>query len=130
VDAYPNRTFEGRVRFVSPALRAEQRALVIEAVVPNDDGALKPGLFASAVLEGATRERATFVPRAALRSDAGIHRLFVLKGDRVEERVVTVGQSDGELVEVRAGVVAGDQVATSGLPGLGDGARVRVSIAR
>ncbi|RPJ71334.1 MAG: efflux RND transporter periplasmic adaptor subunit [Acidobacteria bacterium] len=127
VDAYPGRTFEGRVRFVSPALRADQRALVIEALVPNTDGLLKPGIFVSAVLEGAVRERALFVPRAALRVEAGINRLFVLRGDRVEERVVKVGQSSGDLIEIRDGVSSGEQVAVSGLSGLADGARVRVT---
>ena len=45
VDAYPNRTFTGTVRFVSPSLRADQRALTVEALVPNPAGELKPGLL-------------------------------------------------------------------------------------
>src|SRR3954447_16657685 len=51
VDAYAGRTFEGKVKFVSPALQADQRALTVEATVPNPDGALKPGLFATARIE-------------------------------------------------------------------------------
>ena len=43
VDAYPGQEFVARVRFVSPALRADQRSLMVEAVVPNSDGRLKPG---------------------------------------------------------------------------------------
>ena len=35
VDAYPGRAFEGKVQYVSPALQADQRALTVEAVVPN-----------------------------------------------------------------------------------------------
>ena len=127
VDAYPGRVFDGQVKFVSPALRADQRALTIEAVVSNADGMLRPGIFVSAVLEGAVREQALFVPRAALRTEAGINRLFVLRGDRVEERVVKVGQASGELVEIRDGVSGGERVAVSGLSGLADGARVRVA---
>jgi multidrug efflux pump subunit AcrA (membrane-fusion protein) len=38
VDAFSGRAFEGRVRYVSPSLRAEQRALTVEAVVPNSNG--------------------------------------------------------------------------------------------
>src|SRR5450756_391547 len=56
VDAYPGRAFAGHVHFVSPALRADQRALTVEAVVPNPDGLLKPGLFASALVESATTD--------------------------------------------------------------------------
>ncbi len=127
VDAYPGRVFDGQVRFVSPALRADQRALTVEAVVPNADGLLRPGIFVSAVLEGAVREQALFVPRAALRTEAGISRVFVVRGDRVEERMVTAGQASGELVEIRDGVSGGERVAVSGLSGLADGARVRVA---
>src|SRR5256885_12960919 len=51
VDAFPGRTFEGKIRFVSPALRADQRALTVEAAVPNSNGELKPGMFATARIE-------------------------------------------------------------------------------
>ena len=53
VDAYPRRRFDGRVRYVSPALKADQRALTVEAVVPNPGNELKPGLFATARLQQA-----------------------------------------------------------------------------
>src|SRR5205085_4330940 len=42
VDAYPGRHFEGRVKYVSPALQTDRRALPVEAVVPNPSGELKP----------------------------------------------------------------------------------------
>src|SRR5262249_24966745 len=51
VDAYPGRRFEGTVQYVSPSLQADQRALTVEAVVPNPKGELKPGLFATARIE-------------------------------------------------------------------------------
>ena len=51
VDPYPGEVFAARVRFVSPALKADQRALTVEAVAPNSDGRLKPGLFATALLQ-------------------------------------------------------------------------------
>ena len=51
VDAYPGQTFTGQVRYVSPGVRADSRALVVEAVVPNAKGLLKPGLFVTARIE-------------------------------------------------------------------------------
>ena len=62
VDAYPGRTFTGQVRYVSPAVRADSRALIIEAVVPNESGELKPGLFATARIEQANQTPAVLVP--------------------------------------------------------------------
>ena len=60
VDAYPGETFTGQVRYVSPSVTAETRALIVEAVVPNADGRLKPGFFATARIEQAATHAAAF----------------------------------------------------------------------
>ena len=127
VDAYPGRAFAGHVRFVSPALRADQRALTVEAVVPNPDGLLKPGLFASALVESATTDMVWMVLASAVRTDGSVSRLFVVRGDRAEEHVVKLGQSSGSLVEIASGVGDGDPVAVTNVPQLTDGVKVRVS---
>ena len=54
----PGRQFEGKVRYVSPSLEADQRALTVEALVPNPSGELKPGLFATARIQQPARRRA------------------------------------------------------------------------
>src|SRR5439155_3219183 len=51
VDAYAGRQFEGTIKYVSPGLQADQRALTIEALVPHGSGVLKPGLFATPRIE-------------------------------------------------------------------------------
>jgi membrane fusion protein (multidrug efflux system) len=127
VDAFPGREFRGQVRFVSPALRTDQRALTIEAVLPNPDGALKPGLFVTAAIDQPGRDRALMVPSSAVRNLAGSTRVYVVKGDRVEERMVTVGQVVGNMTEIVNGVAEGDQVAQSNLEHLADGVKVRVT---
>ena len=60
VDAYPGETFTGQVRYVSPSVNADTRALMIEAVVPNGAGRLKPGLFATARIEQARARPASW----------------------------------------------------------------------
>ncbi len=126
VDAYPGKSFAGRVRYVSPALRADQRALTVEAVVPNGDGSLKPGLFATAAIEEPGNDRALCVPAQAVRNIAGSTRVYVVKGERVEERMVTLGQAVGDAIEIVNGVAEGDEVAQTNVERLADGARVRV----
>jgi RND family efflux transporter MFP subunit len=126
VDAYPGRKFKGEVRYVSPSLRVDQRALTIEAVVPNADATLKPGLFATAAIEQPGNARALCVPSAAVRTLAGSTRLYVIKGDRVEERMVTLGQAVGDGIEIVNGIAEGDEVAQTSVDRLVDGARVRV----
>jgi membrane fusion protein, multidrug efflux system len=124
VDAYPGRTFEGKVRYVSPALRADQRALTVEAVVPNENGELKPGMFATASVQQANKTPAVLVPSSAVQTIAGTSRVYVLQGDRVEERVVTTGQKLEPLVEIVNGLKSGEQVATINVSKLIDGMKV------
>jgi membrane fusion protein, multidrug efflux system len=125
VDAFSGRTFEGRVRYVSPSLRAEQRALTVEAVVPNNNGELKPGMFATALIQQPNKVQAVLVPAAAVRVVSGTSRVFVIAGDRAEERLVTTGQVLDQLVEITAGLSRGEQVATANVPQLVDGVKVQ-----
>ena len=125
VDAFPGRMFDGKVRFVSPALRADQRALTVEAVVPNANAELKPGMFATARIEQNKREPAVLVPEAAVRVISGTGRVFVVNGDRVEERIVTTGQKVDTLVEIVTGLKNGERVATQNVTQLVDGTKVR-----
>ena len=124
VDAYPGRQFEGNVRYVSPVLEAEQRALIVEAVVPNPGGELKPGLFATARIEQPSRTPGVLVPAAAVQTTGGTGRVFVVTGDRVEERIVTTGETVGDSIEITRGLKAGEPVATKNVGQLVDGTRV------
>jgi membrane fusion protein (multidrug efflux system) len=126
VDAYPGATFTGQVRFVAPSLNSDTRALTIEAVVPNADGRLKPGFFATARIEQATASPGILVPVKAVRTVAGTARVFVVNGDRIEERIVMTGQLVGDAVEIADGLAAGEKVVASGIDSLVDGLRVTV----
>jgi len=126
VDAYPGQEFTARVRYVSPALRADQRSLTVEAIVPNGDGRLKPGLFATALIQQPPGAPALLVPAAAVETVAGTSRVYVIKGDKIEERIVTTGQSVGDRIELTTGVSTGDVVANDPKGRLSDGQIVKV----
>jgi RND family efflux transporter MFP subunit len=127
VDAYPDRTFTGTVRYVSPALRAEQRALTVEAIVSNELGELKPGLFASAEIFQAQTDEALLLDRNAIQTTSGTARVFVVRGEKVEEHVVRTGQVVGEQVEIVEGLAPGDIVAVPRTGTLTDGTRIAVT---
>jgi RND family efflux transporter MFP subunit len=127
VDAYPGRMFTGRVRYVSPAVRADSRALVVEAVVPNESGELKPGLFATARIEKPERTPAILLPRNAIGTVADTSRVYVVDGGRGVARLVTLGQGVGEQVEITSGVKAGELVAVTAIDRLTDGSAVTIS---
>jgi RND family efflux transporter MFP subunit len=124
VDAYPGRTFEGKIRYISPSLKSDQRALTVEAVVPNASGELKPGLFATARIQQPKPTPAVLVPSGAVQTTAGTSRVYVVAGDHVEERVITVGTSIDSLVEITSGLKAGERVATANVAQLADGTPV------
>ena len=126
VDAYPGETFEANVRFISPSLRADQRALTVEAIAPNPDGRLKPGLFATAAIQQPASAPALLVPAAAVETISGTSRVYVLRGEKVEEHIVTTGETVGRQVEITSGVAAGDTIAAAPKGRLTDGAAVRV----
>ena len=127
VDAYPGETFTGRIRYVSPALKVDSRTLIVEAVVANDSGRLKPGFFATARIEEATERPAILVPHSAVRVVSGSPRVYVVAGTRAEERIVTTGQTVGDTLEITSGLAAGDTVATTNVALLVDGARLTVT---
>jgi RND family efflux transporter MFP subunit len=126
VDAYPGETFDAKVRFISPALRADQRALTVEAIASNPDGRLKPGLFATASIQQPASGPALLVPATAIETISGTSRVYVVKGNTVEERIVTTGDTVGQQVELTSGVVAGEMVAVAPKGRLTDGTLVRV----
>ena len=126
VDAYAGRQFDGRIRYVAPALQADQRALTAEAIVPNPAGDLKPGLFATARVRQPVPTPAVLVPASAVQTSAGTSRIFVVIDDHVEERIVTVGQTVDGLVEITNGIKAGERVATMNVAKLADGTKIQM----
>ena len=124
VSTYSDRSFAGRISRVSPALAAASRTLTVEAEVDNGGGLLKPGQFATVRITQPTSTPAVLVPVSAVSSDGTPARVFVIKDGRVQERLVQTGQSEGGLVEIRAGLAADEVVATSNLEQLRDGAPV------
>ena len=113
VQTFPDRTFEGRIAYIGPSLKSEARTLVVEARVPNPGRHLKPGLFATADIELPTTVPTLLAPRTAIVTDAGVSRAFVLGEGRVSERLVSLGEPRGNLVEIRSGLSAGERVVLS-----------------
>jgi RND family efflux transporter MFP subunit len=123
--AWPDKNFAGRIARIAPNVSAQSRTLTVEAEVDNSGGALKPGQFASVRILQERAEPAVLVPARAVVSEAGVNRLFVIKDGHAEQRVVQLGQTEGDLVEIKNGVAADEQIATSGMERLSDGVAVK-----
>ena len=102
--------YQGRVARLAPAIAENNRTLLIEAQVPNGQGALRPGSFAKADIVIEAGQEIITVPRNSIITFAGIEKvLMVAQGKTVEKRVRT-GRRIGEQVEVTEGILAGNQV--------------------
>jgi len=125
VDAYPGEEFAATIKFVSPALRSDQRALTVEAVALNKDGRLKPGLFATALVHQPGGAPALLVPSTAVETISGTSRVYVVKDNKVQARIVTTGEKIDSQIELTSGVVKGEAVATEPKGRLSDGQIVK-----
>jgi len=128
-DALPGRTFTGKVMFINPAIDVASRSARVVADVPNLGGLLRGGSFVKGRIIVANRPGVLQVPREALLSwnvEQRTAEAFVVRGDRVEKRAVTIGATAGAMVEVVSGLQAGDQVVTRGGFAIGQGDRVAV----
>jgi len=125
VEAYPNEVFRGRVVRISPSVASETRTFLVEALLANSDGRLKPGFFIQASLPSTVEEKTLVVPERAVTYRYGVYKVFVVRGERVEEREIKTGNHSGEKVEVVDGLAAGDRIAFSEKGELFNGATIR-----
>jgi membrane fusion protein, multidrug efflux system len=123
VAAYGAQIFSGKVRFISPNVRESSRDLVVEAVVPNADGKLRPGMFATVRLK--TGEKSVVVaPLAAVRKDLDPPRAYVVNNGQIEERVLQLGEELEAVVAVPNGIKVGEALVLNPPSTIHDGARV------
>ena len=123
--AWPDKNFAGRVARIAPNVTAASRTLIVEAEIENSGGALKPGQFATVRILQERAEAAVLVPARAVVTEAGVSRVFVIKDGHAEQRLVQTGQTEGDLIEIKTGIAADEQVATSSLEQLSDGIAVK-----
>ena len=126
VDAYPDRTFTGKVTRISPAVNTATRAFPFEALVPNADAVLKPGTFARVHIESGKVDDVLTLPYAALQYRYGVEPRVRRRRRRLAVRELQVGERLGDRIEVTSGVKAGDRVVVTDVDTLADGALVAV----
>lgn len=121
VEAFPGRTFSGRVVRIGPSLNEQTRALTVEAEVNNSGNQLRPGMFAKSQLITSSNAPAIMIPARAVQTIAGLSKIFVVGNGKVTERLVKTGQTDGDLIEIVEGLKEGETVATNNLDKLQTG---------
>lgn len=125
-DALPGRSFEGRVKRISPVVNPDTGTFDVTVDVPNENGELKPGLFVRARIVYDTRQGVPLIPRSSLLTEDGEDSVFIVEDGVARKQELTVGYDDGRDVEVQAGLEEGQQVVTLGQASLRDGSPVEI----
>jgi RND family efflux transporter MFP subunit len=102
--------YEGRLERIGAAIDETNRTLPVEAVVPNDGDALRPGQFATADIIINEADQALVIPADAVVTFAGIQKVLLVKDGRAREQRIRTGRREAERVEIVEGVAAGDVV--------------------
>ena len=120
---------KGRINFADPSFSQETGSFLVRAELPNPDKALRPGMFVTARVSGATRPNAIVVPQLAVQQGSKGHLVYVIKPDNVAElRPVVVGdyQGDKDIVIVE-GLKPGERVAVDGVLQVVPGKPVKIA---
>ena len=125
VEAFPGRSFDGTVAFVSPTVDQALRTFTVEVLVDNAHRLLKPGFFAKGAIDIRLDEQVLAVAEKALSTMAGVASVYVIEEGKVRQQRVTLGAHQGEAWEVVDGITGDEVLAASSLNQLATGTLVR-----
>jgi RND family efflux transporter MFP subunit len=133
LDAYPDWHIPARVITLVPAADRQKATVLVRLGFKQLDPRILPDMAIKVTFlrEGdatatASAQPTALVPRPAIRSVGADNYAFVIRGDAVERRAVRLGGTDGDRVEVLAGLQSGDRVVLSPPSTLADGAKVTI----
>ena len=128
VDGFTGRTFAGKVARVNPTTEAGSRAMLVYITVPNDDGALRGGMFAKGSIVTERTAALPQVPVAAVHEQNGHATVYKISNGKVVAQPVTLGlrNEDEGMAAVTEGLAHGEHVIVSKLDAVKPGASVKL----
>ncbi len=130
VEAFQDRKFTGKVSRISPTVEPTKRTFIVEALIQNPRGELKPGSYARARLATEKVDSVRIVPARAVAYILGSNKVFVVANETIEAREVKLGDRFEKEVEILDGLRDGEMVATTQVNRLDTGMKVRVVTGR
>jgi membrane fusion protein (multidrug efflux system) len=125
-DAVPGRRFAGQIALISPYVDAATATFGVRIRVTETGGLLRPGMFARVAIVYERKPDALQIPRTALLDGDGPPKVFVVHDGKAAERAVSLGLSNGAMIEVVEGLKDGEQVVVVGQGAVKPGAAVRI----
>jgi membrane fusion protein, multidrug efflux system len=118
--------YSGELTFLDNSIDRSTGTISARATIANADLSLLPGQFVRIRLSVSEQPNALLVPRVALgSSQIGKYVYVVGKDNKAEQRLVSLGPTDGELVAIDKGVAAGDRIIYGNLQKIGPGSPVQ-----
>lgn len=115
VEAYPDRSFMGRLTFIADLIDPKTRTAKVRCVVTNGDGALKLDMFARIAIPTNEPRQSVVVPHVAVQHVDNQPVVFVRRtATQFERRDVRLGSTSGDLVEIAEGLKPGETVVAAG----------------
>ena len=121
----PDAVFSARIARLGPSADVTTRTYPIEISLNEDGSALRPGMMTRVEIILERRQDAVLIPRASVIGEAQ-STIYVIDAGIAHQRQVEIGLTVGNLVEIRAGLRAGELVVSLGQQKLHDGAEVRI----
>jgi RND family efflux transporter MFP subunit len=126
VPEQPDHPFPGKVTRIADALQPGTRTLLVEIDIPNPDGALSPGIYATAELHIPRKAPSLSVPAGAIIFNKNGVQVAVVENGVARLRKITIARDRGTEVDVADGVKAGDRVILNPAVELADGDRIEI----
>jgi len=127
VPTYPGQVFPAKVASVAPGADTKTHTFVVKVTPDDQDGRLRPGMFAEVKVTAQQQRKAVLVPKESVVDRVGKSYVFVVADGKAALREIKVGLSDDQQVEAASGVAAGEMVVTAGQASLNDGDGVRIA---
>ena len=124
--AFPGRSFSGVVSSIDSRVDVSTRSVTVRALLSNEDGALRPGMFLHVSLANDERQ-ALVIPELALTPEAERQYVYVVDGGKAERREVRIGMRRPGFVEIATGLKAGEHVVVEGTQKVRDGGAVSIA---
>lgn len=119
IASLPEQTFSGKISRIGTSVAGETRVLPVQAEVNNSSGELKPGMFAEIeVLTNQTSAATLVIPTSAVVEVNGKKLVYLQNGNAFQPIEVTLGDTSGDMVEVKSGLFEGDMLVTQRAPQL------------
>ena len=130
VPEIPGRIFHGKIARSSVSLTQNARTLLVEVDVPNQDGALRAGLFANVTFHVPRSHPGVMIPDEAMVFDqTGLHVLTVQKDNTVKAVPITIYRDFGTSAELRDGLSGDENLVVNPPADLSNGSKIKIEAA-